>query len=287
MAEINFVVGQEALAVVQKTSITANFQECENALNAMLEPYKHMVVQEGDLPQAKADRARIRKVAQRIDDARKQVKRVYTAPLADFEQKCKRLTAICDEADNNIATQLNAFDEKRREEKLDGLRQFFNANVGEAKDYLSFSAITNPKWGNVTYTEEQAHSDILREISSCVASVGAIKTLKSPFETVLLDTYRQTRDLALCMTKHEAWLKQQEMEAKRKAEQEELARQAEEQAHPDVADADDETEDTTQEESAEPVSVIDFRVFVTRPQMEALRDFLKKNGIRYAPVPKV
>ena len=36
----------------------------------------------------------------------------------------------------------------------------------------------------------------------------------------------------------------------------------------------------------EPVHVIDFRVHATMAQLDALKEFLKKNGIRYEPVPK-
>ena len=36
----------------------------------------------------------------------------------------------------------------------------------------------------------------------------------------------------------------------------------------------------------DPVNVIDFRVYVTRSQAVALKDFLNNNGIRFEPVPK-
>ena len=35
-----------------------------------------------------------------------------------------------------------------------------------------------------------------------------------------------------------------------------------------------------------PVTVLDFRVYVTRDQMLKLKGFLKENGIRFEPVPK-
>ena len=111
MSEFSFEVRQDALDLVRSADIQANFDECKAALNEMMGPYKSLVIMEADLPQAKADRARIRRVAARIDEARKEVKRVYSEPLKQFEDKCKELTAICAEADSNIDTQVKAFEQ--------------------------------------------------------------------------------------------------------------------------------------------------------------------------------
>lgn len=314
MSEFTFEVQQNALDIVRNTSIDANFAECEAALTEMLAPYKTMVVTEDAVAGAKADRARIRKVASRIDDARKEVKRVYSEPLRLFEEKCKRLTGICAEADANLDGQIKAFEEKRKEEKIAELRRYFDANVGEASDYIHFDAIYNKRWENVTYSEEQAHIDIQREIAGCISAVNAIRTLRSPFETALLDYYRQTRDLAAVLAKNEQYIRAQELEEKRKAEaaaraaQEEAERQAREEAErrrneeytsvmqkAAEAVADAEKEDVTDYpvsyaeepvEEREPKFFVDFRVEVTRAQLGLLKDFLTASNIRYGRVPK-
>ena len=306
MSEFSFEVRQDALDLVRSADIQANFDECKAALNEMLAPYKTMVVSEADLPQAKADRARIRRVAARIDEARKEVKRVYTEPLAAFEARCKELTAICAEADGNIDRQVKAYEQARKAEKVAELRAFFSENVGDAADYLTFDAIFNPRWENATYTAEAARADILREISSCVAGVNAIRTLRSPFETTLLDLYREGHDLSACMTKHEQLTRLREMEEKRRAEQEAKAAQqraaAEMAAHEKLAAMEkaaaeiaEESKVSSQEieeapvppapDVAEPVYVVDFRVYLTRPQGTALKAFFKEHGIKYGRVP--
>lgn len=281
MREFDFVIDQTALVAAQNSSIGANFAECEAALLELMTPYAKMVVSESNLPQAKADRARIRRVASSIDEARKEVKRRYMAPYTRFEEQAKKLVAICNEADANIAAQVNAFDDKRREDKMESLRGFFAANVRDMGDYISFEQIADKRWGNVTYSEEQAHSDILREISTCIAAVGAIKALKSPLETALLDTYRETRDLPLCIRKHELWQRQEQF----RREREEAASKAADEVLRQESPA---PEAQTYEDAAEEeeTHVLDFRVHVTLAQMEALRRFLRENGIVYTPVPK-
>lgn len=306
MSEFRFEVRQDALDLVRSADIQANFDECKAALNEMMGPYKSLVITEADLPQAKADRARIRRVAARIDEARKEVKRVYSEPLKLFEDQCKDLTAICAEADRNIDTQVKAFEQARKAEKVGRLRAYFAENVGEAQDYLTFEAIFNPRWENTTYTEDAARADILREISSCMTGVNAIRTLHSPFETTLLDLYRENHDLAACMTKHEQLTRLREMEEKRRAEQEARAAQqrAAEQmaAHDKLATMEKAAAEIAEQSKVsyeeiktpeplvpdveEPVYVVDFRVYVTRAQGTALKAFFKEHGIKYGRVPK-
>lgn len=306
MNEFSFEVNQQALDVVRNAKLQANFEECKVALTEMLAPYKTMIIQEADLPQAKADRARIRKVASRIDEARKEVKRIYTEPLKQFEERCKELTAICGEADANIDRQVKAFDQRRKDEKVAELRSFFNGKVGEASEFLHFDAIFNPRWENVTYSVEAAHSDILREISSCISAVNAIRTIHSPFETTLLDLYRQNHNLAECMNKHEQLLRLREIEEKRKEAQEQFEaaqkaaaeRQALESSsvQEQVKDAEQRETDTPEdtpvigvdlaEKPAETIFTLDFRVHVKKDQMLALKKFLTDAGIKYEPVPR-
>lgn len=297
MAEFSFEVRQDALDLVRRADIQANFDECKAALTEMMQPYKTLIVSEDTLPQAKADRARIRKVAARIDEARKEVKRIYTEPLAIFEGKCKELTAICSEADQNIDKQVKEFDQKRKDAKVEELRAYFFEHVGDAADYLSFPQIFNSRWENATYAIEAAKADIMREITSCVSAVNAIRTLHSPFETTLLDLYRQHHDLAECMNKHEQLTALREMEEKRRAQMEaqRAAAAAQRAAQPPMPtnepepapqiDVPEEETPPVEPEVAEPIYVVDFRVYVTKAQGMALKAFFKENGIKFGRVP--
>lgn len=297
MAEFSFEVRQDALDLVRRADIQANFDECKAALTEMMQPYKTLIVSEDTLPQAKADRARIRKVAARIDEARKEVKRIYTEPLAIFEGKCKELIAICSEADQNIDKQVKEFDQKRKDAKVEELRAYFFEHVGDVADYLSFPQIFNPRWENATYAIETAKADIMREITSCVSAVNAIRTLHSPFETTLLDLYRQHHDLAECMNKHEQLTALREMEEKRKAQMEaqQAVVAAQRAAQPPMPtndpepapqiDVREEETPSVEPEVAEPIYVVDFRVYVTKAQGMALKAFFKENGIKFGRVP--
>ena len=87
MAELNFVVDQTALDTIKNTQLSANFAEMKEALTEFIEPYAQLIVNEDAITEAKADRAKINAVAKHVDDYRKLVKKVYTEPLKQFEDK--------------------------------------------------------------------------------------------------------------------------------------------------------------------------------------------------------
>ena len=144
-----------------------------------------------------------------------------------FEEKCKALTALCDESAANLDGQIKAFDERRRTEKLDAIRAFFDERIGELAEFLPWEAVLDKRWGNATYSEEQAHKDILVAISKCDSSIAAIRGLNSEFETTLLEEYKQCHDLPTVLKKDQALKRVKEIEERRKAEQEQRRQQAE------------------------------------------------------------
>ena len=134
------------------------------------------------------------------------------ASYAPFEGKCKALTALCDESAANLDGQIKAFDERRRTEKLDAIRAFFDERIGELAEFLPWEAVLDKRWGNATYSEEQAHKDILVAISKCDSSIAAIRGLNSEFETTLLEEYKQCHDLPTVLKKDQALKRVKEIE---------------------------------------------------------------------------
>ena len=281
------------LAVIENTPIEANFDEMKNALTTMMEPYASMVVTLETVSTAKTDRARIRKVASRIDDTRKTVKRIYTAPLKAFEDKCKELTAICDAASKNLDEQVRDFDERRATSKIDELRGFFEEQAGdaEAEGYLTFEDVFNPRWKNVSFSLDDAKTEIVKKIEECEDGIEAIRALHSDFETALLEEFRTNHDLARCLKKNERLLAVRELELKQKQRkaQERAARVTvapveEPQIVPVHGVTSVETADIPEPGEEEELHSVVFRVTATDRQLAALKAFLKSNNIQYGRV---
>ena len=289
------------LTPLKEFNISANFAECQAWLEENLAPYRGMVVTEEAIGAAKKYRANIRSVAGRIDECRKMAKAAALASYAPFEEKCKALTALCDESAANLDVQIKAFDERRRTEKLDAIRAFFDERIGELAEFLPWEAVLDQRWGNATYSEEQAHKDILVAISKCDSSIAAIRGLNSEFETTLLEEYKQCHDLPTVLKKDQALKRVKEIEEQRKAEQAyrrqqaEAARAAEEAARTERVQAVVEAARAIQtspvvsepvkaavKAAMEPQTVtLSFRVTGTVEQLNGLRDYMLANGIAF------
>ena len=151
MAELVFDIDNTSLETVRQLVINANFDEMEAALKEMIAPYANMVVTEDTMSQAKADRAKINKVSASIDDRRKMVKKIYSEPLKAFEEKCKRLTAVCDSGSHNLDVQIKEYEARSKAEKLRSLQDYFDAHEKHFPEFSVFEQCVNAKWTNATY----------------------------------------------------------------------------------------------------------------------------------------
>lgn len=299
------------LTPIKETVLTANFAEVEAQLRELMAPYEKLVLREEDIAEGKNVLARIRKVEKTIDDYRKSIKRDFSAPLAAFEEKCKRLTAVCAESETNLSEQINKYAEQRKAEKLAGLRAYFDDNIGSLAPYLRYEQIENPKWGNVTFSTDAAEAEIKQAIDLCADGVDAIRGLGSEFEATLLTAYVKNHDLAAVMImngelaetkKREAARREaeearrREAEAARKEAEErekarlEAARAAAQAQAPkykledEPAPAQEAYETVIPDKPKEKVYTLAFRIQATRSQLVELRAAFDRIGIRFEKI---
>lgn len=296
-------------------SIAFNFEEVKTWLTENLASYKSMVVTEDEIGAAKADKAKISKLSKTISEQRIAIKKRYLEPYNVFEAQMKELSSMCDEAAKNIDVQVKAFEEKRKAEKRETLRGYFDSVNTQA--WLSFERIENPRWMNVTYDMETAKDDIQEAVTAIGENVTTITESSSEFDNEMLLEYQKTLDLGAAMRRgSELKRMKQEQEARRAAQEAaERARREAIAAHEAAVEkaqrekAERDAQRKIEEETArraeemlnssnlshvegmenaqtEPVSVLDFRVYVTNEQKIKLRDWLNTNGIRFCRVPK-
>lgn len=305
------------LQELRKQAIEANFEETKVWLTENLEPLRTMAVTPESAAQAKQYCAAVRKIRDRIDESRKMAKAAALEAYSSFETKCKELTALCEEAANALDVQIKAMEEAAKQEKKNRLAEYFAQVVGDMAEWLTFDDCFNPKWLNATYAESTAQADINAAIDRCRADLNAIRALHSEFETTLLDEYTRTRNISAVLVKNETLgrMKAAEEERKRKeaeaaakyeAALEELKRVADEtmrQAEQKASETGRSVVETLGELSKpvndlvdedghempavqEPEYKVDFRVFGTARQLDGLKAYMQKNGIRFMPVPQ-
>lgn len=98
--------------------IDSNFEEVKNSLIETIDKYKGIIVTEDGLKDCKATQKDLAKIRNDIDNYRKSIKKEMTAPITEFENKCKELISLVKEIESPIQEGISIYDEKRRQEKI-------------------------------------------------------------------------------------------------------------------------------------------------------------------------
>lgn len=119
--------------------IQFNFAELKEEITAKAELYKNMVYTEDTIKEAKADKATLNKFIKVLEDKRKDVKKQCLQPYEDFEKQIKELVTIVNEPVQLIDSQVKAYDEKRKAEKLDQIKAIWEES--DHPEWLSCNMI--------------------------------------------------------------------------------------------------------------------------------------------------
>ena len=195
----------------QSGIINTNFDELKERLKKELEPYKNLTVSEDEIKFAKDDLAYLRKQKTEIDSRRKEIKKEYSKPLTEFENSCKELTGIFDEAIKNITDQLDLFEKDRIAHKRERIAKLYTEQVGELIDYLPLEKNYNEKWDNKSYSDNDISFDISEKITKVKSDLDVIKSLSSEIEEELITTYKANgNDLASAIKRNQQYVSDKE-----------------------------------------------------------------------------
>lgn len=269
-----------------------NYAEVKQWVEDGLAAYQGRVYTEDTVAEAKRDRANLNKLSKAIDTKRKELKTVYLAPYGAFETQAKELVGMIDRQAREIDAQVKAYDERRREEKLAKIQsELYAPMIGDLAELVPYQKLHDPKWLNVTVSMGAVSEALAEKIERITAGLAALDKLSLP-EDVAGDVKRvflQGFDLAEAIAEKDRILDERERMVRYLAAQN-AARAAQadrKELTPPSEEKPAETQETdTSEKAAEDLMQLDFRVWVTRPQMMALREFLRSNHIKYGKVPK-
>ena len=204
-----------------------NYAELKQWVSDGLEAYRGRVYTEDTVTEAKRDRATLNKLAQAIEDRRREIKAVYLAPYDQFEKQAKELVGMVKDQSREIDAQIKTYDRQRREEKLEHIKT-------------------------------ELYAPMIGDLAEAIAAKDRILAER---ETMMLYA-RHLEAQNATRAAQDSGSMEQHPTAEKPAE-------ARETAHDD-----------------EPVMQLDFRAWVTRSQMLALREFLVSNGIKFGKVPR-
>ena len=246
--------------------IAFNNNEIISQLKPQLELYKNTTYTENQIADAKADRAKLNKFKDAIDDERKRIKKYYNQPYTQFEQQVNEITQLIDETNKTIDSQIKNFENQKKMAKRTEIVEFWDANIGDLAELINIDNVFAEQWLNATYSMKKVQDDITNFITKVHQDLTVITSLNFKQETHLKDFYLKTFDLAATLQE------KTRLEENEKKLAELSKRQAQVQPEP-VKTTDDE------------LKVVDFRIYATSTQLQLVKEFLIKNNIKYGKVP--
>lgn len=148
---------KEQLPVIQ-----INFDEMKIALKETLEDYKGIVVTEETLSACKTTQKELAGVRIKIDNYRKDKKKALSKPITDFENQCKELISLIEQAERPIKDGIKVFDDEKREMKRQQaveLSKEVIKEIGLNEKYASRLEILD-KYCNLTAKSNEVKDDL-------------------------------------------------------------------------------------------------------------------------------
>ena len=246
-----------------------NFAELKKELEQNLEKYQGKVVTEEGVVEAKQDRANLNKLSSAINNKKIEIKKQYMAPYSVFEVQVKELLEMISKPVLAIDSQVKKFEEAKREDKLNQIKDVFvqlNDN-----DHITFKMIYSDKWLNVAYKMPKIKEEVGEAILKIEKDLIAIETFKTEFEVELINKYLDTLDLSVVMQEKTRLEKTKEIQEQKKAQPVVAAQQPVRQVQPEQVEIPE-------------THTVEFRVVGTKSQIDALKQFLLDNKIKFGRV---
>lgn len=272
-----------------------NHEELKKEIAAKAAEYKAIAYTDAQVTEMKKDRATLNKLVTAFEDQRKQVKKFYQIPYDKFEAQVKEVLAPVREAIGTIDDGLAEIERNYRVEKTNKMRDFYEAYVGDLRMMVPFEKTINEMWYRKSITDkklEQGYIDLFARIRCDLKSLDELPERfrnKASMEYMknfsLSDALREGKRLEeMEKALEERRKRQAEEEAARKAEEERAAIRSASQ-EPYTAAQETPGKDPAQAVSIEPqVMRLDFRVWGTREQLMALRQYMIDNHLKFGKV---
>ena len=200
-------------------SIDFNHEEVKQELEIVLEKYQGLVFTDETMKEAKNTRSHLNSLKTKFEEVRKNMKRKCLEPYSIFEEKMKELNALIDKPILAIDTQIKAFDEKKKQEKLAEIKAYWNDTAKDILDLVSFEKIFNDKWLNATTSIKSIQEEINKLVDDVKVSLKTISSLHTEYELQVKDKYLETLNLPVALAENTRLKERAEMLEKNKIAQ--------------------------------------------------------------------
>lgn len=164
--ELELKIQKPALNADKTLSISGNFEELGNKIQKVVDKYKNEVLTEENVGYIKNLKSQFVSLRTGIERERKEYKKVYLDPATKLiDAMCDELQKIVAEGENALGAQLDAYDQRRKDELTVILNEYKDEAAAkhnlrdEYKDQIQLI----DKYYNKTQNEEDSADDIERQ----------------------------------------------------------------------------------------------------------------------------
>lgn len=280
---VDFIV--DGTFVKQLPQIISNIDKIKETVARRTEADRHLILTtEEDFDNAKKRCAELNKVATSIEAKRKEVKKAYNQPLEIFESKLKETVEIITSAKDNLWSQVKQAEADSKQRLEDGYKKYYLDNAGnEVLSYRSWEKIFDTRWLNKGVKADEVITAINSIIENVRTELSAIDGLKSEFAPSLYERYKQGATITDIIAYNNRLLAEKTAIEQRKVQEVATTQNV---ANKPIETAQQvEVPKQPETQPVEDVITIDFRIWATKTQLNALKDFLVRNNIKYGKVP--
>ena len=254
--------------------ISFNNEELKKEVQARLKKYNGLVYDDNEIGKAKADRALLNNFSNALNDARIKVRRQYEEPYLKFKNEVDEVISLVNDCVGKIGVQIKTYEETRKLEKLEEIKEYFFSKIGELSSVISYEKINEDKWLNIGSTMKSIQNDIDKKIEKIGKEITTIDTLKSPDEQTIKAYYFRNLNLSDALMQAEALRAERERIAELKTKDLEQKEQLETVNSPEPQ----------KQKGEEKTYKIKFEVTATMDQLNRLKECLLVNQINYKKI---
>lgn len=287
-----------------------NEAEVSSALEEMLAAYQGRQYTAEEIKHAKADRAAVNRIEKQLAEAQKRVTELYRAPVDNFTAAMKRCRARTKAVAAAIDTQIKAAEQAAREDKRRIFEDVYAGAIGgELAQLIPLEKLLDEKWLNASAAVGPAKQELLARIETCRAELETLRSACGEDFAAAEQVYLKHLSIRDALAEHQRL--QQLRAAQQRAEQARQAERAALAAAPIIPQPSEEQrtaravgaqraaanqcitpegrldfslQQFAQPAADDPALPYDFRAWLTRQDVQALKDFFADHHIRYGKV---
>lgn len=165
-------------------------QQIEPYIGAQLDPNDYETIKMG-----RACMADLNKLKAPIEAERKRVKKIYEAPLKEFESRVKAITSKIDNARAGIKEQVDEADASFKAQRREMLAEEYAGCAGPIADVIPFSAILEEKWLNRSTNEVKAVNELYEKVETALKGYNTLQTKELNHKDEVVKHYADTLNL--------------------------------------------------------------------------------------------